>query len=309
LAYPENKIYAQNAVYQNCKLVIDEDGKRHVEFDNKHEFMGNKDFFETEVESERKHKAFISMITETKGWHGEKLLTSYSYDAFRKGFENIATSLPSVTLVNCSEGGVYINGYEHLSLSEALERYQIKKHSLNQLVEKTLQEQYTEAPPPSEPYQKVYAQYQQDRQDLTSLQDLTDTGIKEVQKALKELKRKKAITHSLEGRLSKMALLETELCTLSQSNIMINAYIRREMLDFTKLYGRKLIYEQAEPHEGDINALEENLESTRHLYQAIQKGAKGLLETFEPIFENFPVQPEGVLLEPSASLKLVSAGQ
>ncbi len=286
LAYPEGKMYAQNSVYAGKRFYTDENGDKQLEWENLDEFYGV--FFKDDEELERKKKQFWGRLTEIKGWHGEKLETDIAYDAFRKAFETIKRNRSEFNLVNCSEGGAYIEGYEHLPFSEAVEKYAVSESHPKAALEALLNERYVVEKPYSETYQKVYDQYNQDRQDLDTLLVLAEKGLKEVKKALKELKKDEAFSIPLGERLQKMSELDQELVALTAKNALINCYIRRDMFKFTKDYGRKMILEDTESLEGDIEALKENLEGTKLLYKAVQKGAKGLINTLDPVFKDFP---------------------
>ncbi len=102
------------------------------------------------------------------------------------------------------------------------------------------------------------------------------------------------MSHSLESRLKKLAHYDEKLSNLSASNVLINSYVKNEMLAFTRDYGRKLRLMAAHStEEPEHEELETNLESTKLLYEAIEKGVSGLMETLDPVFENFPVrQPQ-----------------
>ncbi len=59
-----------------------------------------------------------------KGYHGGEVRTTTSMHMFRRWFEYQAVDLAGrVRLLNCTEGGAYIEGMEHIPLAEALARH------------------------------------------------------------------------------------------------------------------------------------------------------------------------------------------
>jgi len=59
-----------------------------------------------------------------KGYHGGEVRTTVSMHMFRRWFEYQAVELAGrVRLLNCTEGGAYIEGMEHVPLAEALARH------------------------------------------------------------------------------------------------------------------------------------------------------------------------------------------
>ncbi len=292
LAYPEGKMYSDNSVYQGCRFTINENGEKIVEMANASEFYGKEGFFKDDADWQTfKRRHFEKLMVETKGWHGETLFTTPAYDGFRKVFEQIQMKQPEHNLVNCSEGGALINGMEHLPFVEALEKYNVKQFQGPQLLESLLSEQYTEREFFSEAYQNVYDSYQKDHEDLLKLESLLVEAKSELKRAKDELSKKKTITGSLKSRMKKLAQYDTDFKALTRSNMLINCYIKKDLMEYTKLYERKLRFEKNEVAAGDVDALTDNFEMTEKLYNAIEKGAKALRETLEPVFESFPAYP------------------
>ena len=64
-------------------------------------------------------KAFAEFTV--PGWNGEKVRSRSDYYVYLKEFELLAARLSgSVTFINCTEGGAFINGFKHLSLKDYL---------------------------------------------------------------------------------------------------------------------------------------------------------------------------------------------
>ncbi len=288
LSFPEGKIYAQNSVYRGCHFTIDEQGKKHVHLENVEEFYGAEGFFKDEEGWKKETSKFESMLAETKGWNGEKLFTNINYGAYKKAFERIQEGNPQFQLVNCSEGGAYMEGYEHLPFIEALEKYNVENYHVAERLENAFKESYHVEEPGSELYQKVHRRYLDDKKSLKAIRRIVSSGLKIVKKGLKELKSTDEITESLQEHIAALSELDVELLSHTQQNVLINCYIKRDLFRFSKTYGRKISHNDDEAQEGDLAELKENLESTILLYEAVKKGVDGIMETLDPIFERFP---------------------
>jgi hypothetical protein len=58
------------------------------------------------------------------GYYGGQVRSNIGFSFFLRWFENVAKDFEGkVTLLNCTEGGVYIKGMEHIPLSEAIAQY------------------------------------------------------------------------------------------------------------------------------------------------------------------------------------------
>jgi len=70
-------------------------------------------------------KNYTGATTTLAGYYGGKVTTKADYAMFHAEFERIATATKEFDnpprLLNCTEGGVYINGFEHISLVNAIE--------------------------------------------------------------------------------------------------------------------------------------------------------------------------------------------
>ena len=118
LAYTDNKCYSKDSVYGSYELdnskkinVLDIDKlKQELDADDekieKHAELLNKDLFYV------------------KGYNGGKVLSRSDLILFIVYFEEIAEKLSSkIKLINSTEGGAYLNGFEHIPLKESLEKY------------------------------------------------------------------------------------------------------------------------------------------------------------------------------------------
>lgn len=74
------------------------------------------------------HYAYDRAVVHVEGWNGEELVTLPDYRDFRNNFEATLVEYKkegkTVQLYNCSVGGAYIKGFEHLSFGEMLVKEQ-----------------------------------------------------------------------------------------------------------------------------------------------------------------------------------------
>lgn len=69
------------------------------------------------AESRQAQQHFVQV----RGWDGQPVLTSVQFDNYRRWLESTTAGLESkVRVLNCTEGGAYIQHMEHLPLAEAL---------------------------------------------------------------------------------------------------------------------------------------------------------------------------------------------
>ena len=68
------------------------------------------------------HNDISTFNIEVDGFYGDKVMTRSAYHGQLLRCEHIASELsvkaPDIQLFNATEGGAYINGFKHLSLSE-----------------------------------------------------------------------------------------------------------------------------------------------------------------------------------------------
>ncbi len=109
LAYTENRFYSRGTIFGN--YVVDSSKTVKNETDNQAEIEPHANFMARDM-------------LYVKGVQQEKILSSATLLLFIKYFEEIGEKLgPEVKLVNATEGGAYLEGFEHITLAKALEKY------------------------------------------------------------------------------------------------------------------------------------------------------------------------------------------
>lgn len=118
LAYTDNKCYSQHTLFGGYKI----NNSKKIEAENISSIAKE---LSSEEERVKKHTEFLNRdILYVKGNKGDKVLTTASLLLFIKYFEEIAEKEgENLKLINATEGGAFIEGFEHVSLKEALDKH------------------------------------------------------------------------------------------------------------------------------------------------------------------------------------------
>jgi hypothetical protein len=78
-------------------------------------------------------------LVEARGYYGGTVQTSGSFDGFRRWMTTfVEAEQRGLRFLNCTEGGAYIDGMEHVSLATAIERHAREPMSVESLLESAL---------------------------------------------------------------------------------------------------------------------------------------------------------------------------
>ncbi len=118
LAYTNNQCYSKDSLYGGYSL----DEKKFVSISDRDKFKNEVDVEDNILE---KHMEKLSEnLFYIKGLNGERVISRSDLILFITYFEEIAEKHGSeIKLVNSTEGGAYIKGYEHIKFKEALQKY------------------------------------------------------------------------------------------------------------------------------------------------------------------------------------------
>lgn len=131
LAYTNGNCYSENSPYRNMKAVKDEKtGKFKVIVDDLEEYFKRSDpnnkytRAQKEEALDTRMKKLQKSLYSVKGYDGQMIPTESGYATFIRYFENIAgDSGDKFKFINATEGGAYLQGFDHISLKDALEKY------------------------------------------------------------------------------------------------------------------------------------------------------------------------------------------
>jgi len=117
LAYTNNSCYADGSIYGDFKV------KDNVVTADNIKEIGQKTALGEET-VKRRLATLTGQLYHVKGQNGETLLAPGDYASFIQYFEKIAESYSKETkLINATEGGAQINGYENMKLSDVIKQY------------------------------------------------------------------------------------------------------------------------------------------------------------------------------------------
>lgn len=142
LAYSEGNCYSLNSAYANIKCVQDAaTGKFEVTAEDMEEFCKHFNISpeEAKVYFLHKFKDLTENLYFVKGLNGKMIPTNPSYATFISYFETAAAEMEDkLKLINATEGGAYIQGYEHITLNEALSKYAVDSIQVNKIVDESV---------------------------------------------------------------------------------------------------------------------------------------------------------------------------
>lgn len=123
LAYTNGQYYAKGTSFEDIKLDFDSDTGR-IRMKN----LESKERIYKDTGTDEKVRSLLEKRM-VPGWHGDMVPTSEDLNFFRTWFESMSRVMKREgrTAINSTEGGAYINGFEHISLKEALERHIVRE--------------------------------------------------------------------------------------------------------------------------------------------------------------------------------------
>ncbi len=113
----------------------------------------------THVEGAESIKVDVSgrKMLDVKGYYGDTVHADELFNVYRLWFEDYAIRKPECRGINATEGGVYIQGFEHISLQEALKKYVSEKtFDINNVINKVNRKNNQELEEGIKKYQKIY---------------------------------------------------------------------------------------------------------------------------------------------------------
>lgn len=127
LSFGDGRTHVPGGVYVDQNIRIDRE---------KAEILIEEDYITPEMtEGKLKHRFALLWL---KGLDGKPVASKYDWVTFHQWFEKMMANLiengSSTRVINATEGGAYIEGMEHITLQEALERHVGKISSIEQIL-------------------------------------------------------------------------------------------------------------------------------------------------------------------------------
>lgn len=121
LAFTGGRVYATGSCDAGTSVAQDEQGKFTLQ--------GYSDQYRKLAVVNGAERSAPARLLTVPGFDGGEVQTSFSFQLFRRWFEESARHLKdTVQLWNCTEGGAYIDGFRHLPLAHALEELPRAQH-------------------------------------------------------------------------------------------------------------------------------------------------------------------------------------
>lgn len=244
LAYSEGKIYANNTIYDNRKLDINEDGSISFKItdDSLHERI-YKPISGPEMTQEQAKNRFetglsniYKNIIQVKGQNGEMLNTSASYAGCISLYESLVKELkskkPELSLINASEGGAYLDGFEHKQLADVVNALQLVDLTVNETV-KALAESSVASQVKQE---KMLQDMEKLKTIMFSIKEEAEKAEKNAQRAVKEINKFKSINKNTAKSIEKAEKSYNTLREMNKNEIVSFIYplIQRELFSYNR---------------------------------------------------------------------------
>ncbi len=190
------------------------------------------------------HQEFEYQAQLAPGWGtGEAVLTRPELSSFRHWFETAARTWGSGrVLINATEGGSRVRGFEELPLRTALEKHGVAGLEAKRRIAEALGKASARTPEPL--HREVARELEHIRKSGVAAQRVLD-GISEPRKRLRQKK-----LHNIQPLLDKLALREKDLQTATRTTRLLNTLVghRARMLTPSK--------ETRDPVARTLNSLE-----------------------------------------------------
>ena len=228
LAFKDNLCYPRECQYGEIECIWDNENKKYKVIARNMEkfslaFKNSKTTKEQELEYANRYLNSLNKnITTVISQNGKYIPSKTDYAIFIRLFEEIAKELknqnPNISLINCSNGGAQINGFENKNLADIIEKLKP--------IEKLNLDNYSANIDKQHILSKVEKLYSQ----LDDYQKIVEEFISKNKKIIKELENKKEYTKNVQVLLQKHTKLLNEMINLSKLkdvDFIVNIYLKR----------------------------------------------------------------------------------
>lgn len=143
LAYTNGNCYSKDSAYGDVKCLMNsETGVFEVSPEDMDSYLANNIINLTEEKKGYVNHRFNELTQNlyfVKGQNGEMLPTDPGYATFIKYFEDVASEFGNeIKLINATEGGAYLEGFEHSTLKCVLEKYATEEINAENIINEAL---------------------------------------------------------------------------------------------------------------------------------------------------------------------------
>ena len=143
---------------------------------NRTHATGNKHEQKVDCAGLKNHRNY----TQTKGYYGEPVFTSYVFVAMRKSFETLIEHFKNCgdhrPVINATEGGALIAGAQNMPLAEFIEQYCQQDHTA------AITALFNQDPSQEPDWQRFYKEIQKERSKLADVIELCSKALKKLAK-------------------------------------------------------------------------------------------------------------------------------
>jgi hypothetical protein len=245
---------------------------------------------------EARNQGLLDTLVQVKGWNGETLQTTSPYAAFASVFEGMKQSVGDAgNWINCSEGGMALQGYAHLPFTEAIAQADLSQDAKALLTE-CLERHYKEFNDSAEAWQQLNSNISGQLAQIESLLNKAKDNIRRVKRLESKLKKHQVLTPSILSDLAVLQRTDAQLQEESKSLKLINHFIKQELFIFARNVGRRWQQEALTVVTDDsLEVLFENLAASFHLYASMIKGSEALRAELEPWAQQGPLPNRAVI--------------
>lgn len=267
LAYTKGKSYAKSTTYGAQAMHFDSNSNRLKMVETERN---------TTIETLRKEGGLALLdnmeAVEVDAWGLKgKVYTAQMFNLFNTWFETAATSwAKDRTLINATEGGAHIDGFEEIPLAKALEIHCTTPIDKEQLIDDAV----SNAPPND--LNALVEAIEEDLSAISELRELSRIGVKSATSAIDILDSKDIAEADYE--LRRLSSIENTIRTRSHESRTIDAFISGKI--------NKLRLERWQDRdENRIRQSQKALKRAIALFEVIQTGADELLALYRPVIK------------------------
>jgi hypothetical protein len=257
LSFSGDKQYSKGAVDGAMDVVFDEEANQFT-YKNIHSALDD-------IFKENSPNAYVGSLTTLPGYYGGTVQSKPDYAMFHTEFERIADAnlgfVPPTRLFNCTEGGAYIQGFEHVPLLEAIKELETLRPTpldVQAIFENIFNKHDREVR-----FKKLEHIFIELKSALTSSISLA-----------KECHRIAGQVENGKTTISKLSIREKELITQVRSSNFISMAIQDEIRNALKL-------------SESATTLKQNLDASKLLYKLILKETEKIYPVVIASMESF----------------------
>lgn len=282
LGFSGGKCYASNSSYESLTYNVNDDGSLDFNYTEETYETFGKSLELSKEDFLRRGLQFKRDTVIVKDWNGNDMFSNNSYAIFINNYRDIAeTELERMekVLINCSEGGAYIKGIEHMSLKEALSRYDLEHgKNINEIIDNIFNEHKVD----NTDFIKLASGIRKALKHLKEAKLIAQDSIKIADNIIEQINKPVVDKNYTDTFIIKLSKNDKKLIPIVKKIELINPFIIKELFDYSKSYDRS---SNCEDPKEEIQNLRDNIEQSIKLYKAVISGVDQLNEILPQVLE------------------------